>query len=73
MRVVDAEGQFVGFVRGIAGQNLVIGRPSTTDIQIPKATCEMTADKVKLGLYRREMVKMGHREQDDWDFNRFNR
>jgi hypothetical protein len=66
MRVVDAEGRFVGFVREIAGENLVIGRPSASDIEVPMAACEMSADKVKLNLDGPEVAQMGQKDQDDW-------
>jgi hypothetical protein len=71
MRVVDAEGQFVRFVRKIAGQNLVIGRPSASDIQVPMATCQMSADRVKLSLYGDELARLGRNEQDDEDPMRY--
>ncbi len=48
MRVVDAEGQFVGFVKDIVGQNLVIGRPGAPDIEVPMVSCRMLADEVEL-------------------------
>jgi hypothetical protein len=71
MRVVDAEGRFVGFVREIAGQNLVIGRPAAADIQVPMATCQMSADWVKLSLYGDELARLGQNEQDDQDPTRY--
>jgi hypothetical protein len=65
MRVVDAEGRFVGFVKEIAGQNLVIGRPSASEIQIPIVDCEMTTDKVRLSLTAQEVAQMGRMEPGD--------
>jgi hypothetical protein len=67
MRVVDAEDRFVGFVREIAGQYLVIGRPSATDIQVPMAACQMSADTVKLSLDQNDVARMGRIEPDDND------
>ncbi len=48
MRVVDAEGQFVGFVKDIVGQKLLIGRPAAQDIEVPMASCKMSEDEVQL-------------------------
>ncbi len=48
MRVVDREGRFVGFVREIVGQNLLIGRPAAHDIEVPLASCRISEDEVKL-------------------------
>ncbi len=56
MRVVDAEGQFVGFVKEIKGQDLVIGRPSA---------CDMSTEGVKLSLDAHEVARMGQRAQDN--------
>ncbi len=48
MRVIDAEGQFVGFVKDIVGQNLLIGRPMARDVEVPLASCKMSEDEVQL-------------------------
>ncbi len=48
MRVVDAEGRFVGFVKDIVGQNLLIGRPMARDVVVPMASCNMSEDEVQL-------------------------
>ncbi len=48
MRVVDAEGQFVGFVKDIVGQKLLIGRPMAQDVEVAMAACKMSEDEVQL-------------------------
>ncbi len=50
MRVVDANGRFVGFVREIVGQNLVIGRPAAADIEVPMATCQLGTETAQLNV-----------------------
>ncbi len=73
MRVVDAEGQFVGFVREIAGLNLVISRPSASDIDVAMTDCQMSTDRVKLSLNGDEVARMGRKVRDEWDLSQFNR
>ncbi len=55
MRVVDAEGQFVGFVKDIVGQNLLIGRPLAQDIEVPIASCRMSGDEVELHMSKSQI------------------
>ncbi len=48
MKVVDAEGRFVGFVKDIVGQKLLIGRPAQPDVEVPMASCKMSENEVRL-------------------------
>ena len=58
MKVIDADGRFVGFVKQIQDQKLVIGRPSAADIQVPMAVCQMSTDKVKLNVPGDELTEL---------------
>ncbi len=48
MRVVDADGKFVGFVKDIVGQKLLILRPGAHDIEVPMTSCRMAENEVAL-------------------------
>ena len=67
MRVVDVDGEFVGFVRQIVNQQLIIGRPSASDAHVSMAACQITADRVKLHISAAELAKMAGPQPSDRD------
>jgi hypothetical protein len=70
MRVLDAEGRFVGFAKEIENQMLVIGRPSAGDIEVPLGACHMCVDRVELSLLAHEIEQVGRPGQVQWDLQR---
>ncbi len=58
MRVVDADGEFVGFVRRVVGQKLVIVRPEAPEIQVPLDRCRLFDEVVMLYLSGGEMARL---------------
>ncbi len=59
MRVVDVEGKFVGFVKEVVGENLVIVRPMEADVRVSMADCRMSSELIELNLSADEIAKMG--------------